>query len=80
MDQFEVTVEHRGSMKTFVCTFSKFGYSYRFIIDVDGTEVIFEPDEERNLRAIVPVTHQDNSKIRELVPLIGQQLSKAFSG
>ena len=74
MEHFEINIEHRGTAKTFQGTFAKFGYSYRFTINVEGTEVIFEPDEERNFRAVVLPGIQDDAKIKEIVKLIGQEL------
>jgi hypothetical protein len=74
MEQFDLNIEHRGVTKTFHGTFDKYGWSYRFTVDVDGTEVIYEPDEERNLRAIVPSAKQGDSKIKEWVELIGREL------
>lgn len=78
MDHFDLDIEHRGQTKTFHGTLRQYGYSYRFTINVDGSEVVFEPDEERNLRAIVPPAIQDNANIRELVALIGQELHNIF--
>lgn len=78
MDHFDLDIEYRGQTKTFHGTFSQYGYSYRFMINVEGSEVIFEPDEERNLRAIVPSAIQNNSNIREMVALIGQELHNIF--
>ena len=74
MDHFDIDVGYRGSTRTFHVTFTKYGWSYRFVVDVDGCEVIFEPDEEMNLRAVVPSGKTDNSKIKELVALIGHEL------
>jgi hypothetical protein len=78
MDDFDLSIDHRGVTKTFHGTFGKYGWSYRFILDVDGTEVIFEPDEERNLRAIVPSAKHDDPKMKEWVALIGQELQAIF--
>lgn len=76
MENFDLDIEHDGETKTFHGTFGKYGWSYRFTVDVDGTEVIFEPDEERNFRAIVPNARLDNSRLKELVELIGRELEK----
>jgi hypothetical protein len=78
MEHFDLNIEHRGLTKTFHGTFSKYGWSYRFTIDVEGTDVIFEPDEERNLRVIVPLGKQEDSKLRELVSLIAHELREIF--
>jgi hypothetical protein len=45
MEHFDLTIEHRGLTKTFQVTFTQYGWSYRFTVDVDGSEIIFEPDE-----------------------------------
>jgi hypothetical protein len=78
MEDFDLNIEHRGETKTVHGTFGKYGWSYRFTIDVDGTEVIFEPDEERHLRAIVPSTKQHDPSMKELVRLIAHELEEIF--
>ena len=78
MEHFDLDINHRGQTRTFHGTFTKYGYTYRFTINVDGSEVIYEPDEENNLRAIVPSAVQDKSKIKELVELIGHELRLIF--
>ena len=78
-DTFDIVIEHRGVTRTFRASFGKYGYSYRFIIDINGEQIVFEPDEERNLRAITTSTSQLNSTTRELVELIGIELQKQLS-
>jgi hypothetical protein len=49
MSDFELSVEgksYKGELNTF-------GYSYRIVVTIDDIPVTFEPDEERNFRAIV---------------------------
>ena len=79
MDTFDIVIEHRGMTRTFSVSFGKYGYSYRFTIDVNGEEIVFEPDEERNLRAMTTSSSQSNSTTRELVELIGIELQKQLS-
>lgn len=31
-----------------------YGYSYKLEIDIEGTRIMFEPDEERAWRAVIP--------------------------
>ena len=76
MDTFDIDIKHEGNVRTFHGTFGKYGYSYRFTIDVEGVAVIFEPDEERNLRAIVPSAGQNDATIKQLVQLLGNELQK----
>ena len=53
MTEFEIKVSHRNVERSFTATFFQLGYSYRIEVEVEGTVVRFEPDEERNWRAII---------------------------
>jgi len=79
METFDITVEHRGVSRTFQGRFNTYGFSYRFIVEINGMEVIFEPDEERNLRAVVLSAKSSDNKLEELVGLIGEELQKSLS-
>ena len=79
MDEtLEICVDHRGQSKCFPVTFKKFGYSYRITVIANDTEVIFEPDEERNLRARIEDHSKVTKELQELIPLIGAALEKAL--
>jgi len=55
MDEpFIITVNHNGAERAFEASLRVFGYSHRFHVIVEGTEVLFERDEEGNYRAIIP--------------------------
>ena len=55
MDEpFFIPCRYKGVDREFTATFQAFGYTFRFHVDVDGTDVIFERDEEGNIRAIIP--------------------------
>ena len=49
------------------------GFTHKFIVEVFGQEVIFEPDEDRNYRAIIP--YEDINKKRN----IDQELLKEIA-
>lgn len=51
-EQFELPVEYKGELLLLKASLLVVGYTHKFIVDVSGQEVIFEPDEERNYRAI----------------------------
>ncbi|MDQ3279155.1 MAG: hypothetical protein M3Q06_12575 [Bacteroidota bacterium] len=54
MDEtFALPVTYRGEELLFPARLEQVGYTHRFVVDVKGAEVIFEPDEERNYRAIM---------------------------
>ena len=62
----------------FYSKFIQFGYSYKFEVDVNGTMIFFEPDEERNFRAMIdPTIDHANHKIdKELIQLIAETLKE----
>ena len=36
------------------------GYTHKFNVDVNGQIIVFEPDEERNYRAVIPYDDINN--------------------
>jgi hypothetical protein len=77
MDEpIEICVEHRGQTKCFPAVFSKYGYSYRITITILDTNVIFEPDEERQWRARIENNTPMTRDLQELVPLIAAELDE----
>lgn len=63
MDEgIELPITYNDKDYLFPARLIRFGYTYRIEVDVDGTIVSFERDEERNWRALInPET--DNPKI-----------------
>ena len=53
----EVPVTYKNQELIFNAKFLQLGYSYKFEVDVNGI-IFFEPDEERNVRAIIDWIHQ----------------------
>jgi hypothetical protein len=54
MDEtFELPVNYKNNELHFPAEFLRTGYSYKIQIDVYGKMIMFEPDEERNWRALV---------------------------
>jgi len=52
-DGFEIPVTYKGHEHLFPASLMTVGYTYKIQVDVFGTMVSFEPDEERNFRAVV---------------------------
>ena len=73
----EVPVTYKNHELIFYAKFIQFGYSYKFEVDVNGFMVLFEPDEERNFRAIIdPTIDLGNHKIdKELIQLIAEAMA-----
>jgi hypothetical protein len=64
----------QGKDVIFLSRLLKQGYSYTIHVEVDGQEIIFEPDEERNFRAI---SENNNSTVSiDIIRSIGEALEK----
>jgi len=79
MDSIIISVIKDGKSFEFEAQFSSSAYTYRFVIQVDDQEIYFEPDEERNLRAVVPAGIELKSQQLELVKLIGVELESMLN-
>jgi hypothetical protein len=53
-EPFILTVIYQGVERNFEARLQILGYTHRFSIQVNGTEVFFEPDEEGEYRARIP--------------------------
>jgi hypothetical protein len=51
-EPFEIPVLFNGKELVFTARLVRFGYSHKIVVDVNGKEVFFEPDEEGNYRAL----------------------------
>ena len=52
-EDFEIPVQYRGKEEQFTARLLPMGYVYKIEVEVHGTPVLFEPDEERAWRALV---------------------------
>ena len=49
MDQeFDLPVEYKGQEHIFKANLAVYGFTHKFHVNVNGQDIIFEPDEERN--------------------------------
>jgi len=48
---FFIPVTHSGKEFEYPAKLLQYGYSYKIEVEVDGAQILFEPDEERNWRA-----------------------------
>lgn len=51
-EQFELPVKYKGENISFKAVLVRYGFIYKFHVDVNGTVIIFEPDEEKNYIAV----------------------------
>ncbi|KAA8485060.1 hypothetical protein BDE36_2229 [Arcticibacter tournemirensis] len=76
-DLLVLPVEYRGESLKFETRIFSYGYTYRVEVDIGGFKVIFEPDEERNYRAISSAEQMDkkeNMPDKDLLQAIALQL------
>lgn len=74
-ETFNLPVQFKGQDLNFPSKLLMFGYSYKIAVDINGTEVLFERDEERNYRAIVDLEKLKSDKINiELLKAIAEAI------
>ena len=52
-EEFELPVKYKGEEQMLNAKLIVTGYKHKFCVDVNGQNIIFEPDEERNYRAVI---------------------------
>ena len=60
MDLFELPVEYQGKEILFPAELLPMGFTHKIKVTIEGTEILFEPDEERNYRAMIPDAEIEN--------------------
>ena len=63
-DQFELPVDYKGEQLMLKASLLVTGFTHKFTVEVSGQEVIFEPDEERNYRAVL--NYEDIAKKKDV--------------
>ena len=82
MDEpFTLTVNHKGQQHDFEAELVVTGYTYKFRIMVNDTEVFFERDDAGEFRALVPNADAKQSHALDagLLQAIAQQLEVILS-
>lgn len=76
MDEFELALHFKGKDILLPVKLINYGSSYKLEVKVEGTNVLFEPDEERNWRALISYEDiQANKKLdKDLLQLIAAEL------
>ncbi len=74
---FELPVIYNNKELVFPGKFLDYGYSSKIEMDIEGTKVLFEPDEERNWRALISFEDmQANKKLdQDLLKLIASAIN-----
>jgi hypothetical protein len=81
-DPFILTVNHKGHDSDYPAQLLLLGYTHKFKVQVNETEVYFEPDEE-GLYRVVQMPGQDLSSLAAIDPhlleLLQQKLVEILS-
>ncbi|RYY62816.1 MAG: hypothetical protein EOO05_01360 [Chitinophagaceae bacterium] len=77
-ESFELPVTFLGQERMVQATLSTRGYLHRITAEVDGVLVFFEPDEERNYRAVLAEPTGNSSVNTALVKAIVEALELNF--
>ena len=77
---FEIPLTYKSKDINFPAEYISTGYSYKINVDVFGQIISFEPDEERNFRALVSYDeiHEADGIDKNLIELIARQLIFLF--
>ncbi|MEP7377013.1 MAG: hypothetical protein ABI675_26675 [Chitinophagaceae bacterium] len=59
---FELPVSFNKAELNFPARLLSYGYSYKLEVEIAGKKILFEPDEERNWRALVAYEDLENNK------------------
>lgn len=61
-EDFELSVQYKGEEISFPGRLLNYGYSYKIELEVMGTMLLFEPDEQRNFRALIAPEEMNKHK------------------
>jgi CRISPR/Cas system-associated exonuclease Cas4 (RecB family) len=61
-DEFDLPVEYKGKNHIFKASLIVKGFTHRFQIEINGQTILFEPDEERNYRAMLEYGDEESRK------------------
>ncbi len=75
MDEiFDLPVMYKNKEHLFPAELQQSGYSHRFRVEVYGRDVFFEPDEERNYRAVIDPENVSKELSVELLQAIAETI------
>ena len=77
-EQFELPVQYKEQKLMFKASLLVTGYTHKFNVDVNGHNIIFEPDDENSYRAIVP--YDDIGKNKHIDIELLKEIAKAIEG
>ena len=78
-ESFTIPVSYKGIDMEFEARLQVFGYSHRFLVSVEGTDVFFERDEEGHYRAVIPPEHGSKVPNASLLQHVAQAIEEILS-
>jgi len=79
-EPFTLVVGYKGKEYHLDSELRVYGYTHKIAINIEGEEILFEPDEERNYRAVIPDYEGSKTKIDiGLIQAITKELGAAFN-
>ena len=76
---FTLLVNYNGKEYQVESELRIFGYTHKIAINFEGREILFEPDEERNYRAVMPGYDDSKAEIDiGFLQAIANELAAAF--
>jgi hypothetical protein len=77
-ESFELPVTWQGEEILLPAEFLNIGYTHRIKVFIDGTSVIFEPDEEKDYRAIIEISNAAIHIQQGLLQAVSETLQELF--
>lgn len=74
-ESFTLTIFYKGVEQSYDAELRLMGYTHKIAVNIEGTEILFEPDEEQNYRALLSEADMHKKKFdTELIGLIAAEL------
>jgi hypothetical protein len=76
-EEFTLSLNYKNQELQLPAELRVYGHTHKIMVNINGAEVVFEPDEERNYRAIVPEANMSKMDV-ELLTKVAGELEEAF--
>ncbi len=77
-EHFTLQVNYNNKVESFEGELRQLGYTHKIYIVVNGADVVFEPDEERNYRVIIDHPEMADKLDKSLLQAIVNELEQAL--
>jgi hypothetical protein len=79
-ESFTLVVNYKGKEYQIESELRVFGYTHKIAINLEGEEILFEPDEERNYRTVIPGYEGSKTEMdMGLIQAITKELEATFN-